>query len=96
MGSPHGTLIEISPERYEFVGGEPRALSVTVTAPDGARLEAGSLALTAPEGWQGGAEQPLPALAAGATHGVTFELTAGAGLAAGGRPESRSPSPLAQ
>lgn len=82
-GLPHGTLIEISPERYEFVGGEPRALSVTVTAPDGARLEAGSLALTAPEGWQGGAEQPLPALAAGATHGVTFELTAGAGLAAG-------------
>lgn len=82
-GLPHGTRIEITPERYEFVGGEPQSLSVKVIAPDGARLKAGSLALTMPEGWQGSAAQPLPDLAAGAVHEVKFELTAGADLTAG-------------
>lgn len=82
-GLPHGSRIEISPERYEFVGGEPLAVSVTVAAPADVGLDPGTLTLTAPEGWKTGSEQPLPALAAGNAHEVSFELTAGAGLTAG-------------
>ena len=82
-GLPHGSRIEISPERYEFVGGEPLPVSVTVAAPADVGLDPGTVTLTAPEGWQTGSEQSLPALAAGDSHEVSFELTAGAGLAAG-------------
>src|SRR5699024_2292147 len=78
-----GSRIEISPERYEFVGGEPLTVSVTVAAPADVGLDPGTVTLTAPEGWQTGSEQSLPALAAGDSHEVSFELTAGAGLAAG-------------
>ena len=82
-GLPHGTRIEVSPERYEFVGGEPLSVSVIVAAPADADLESGTLSLTAPEGWSGTTEQPLPAIAAGTLHDFSFELTAGAELTPG-------------
>lgn len=82
-GLPHGTRIEVSPARYGFVADEPLDVRVTVTAPAGTDLAPGSVVLIAPEGWDVSAEQSLPALAAGTSHEVTFDLTAGAELLPG-------------
>ena len=82
-GLPHGTRIEVATERYEFVGGEPLTVRVTVTAPSDQSLRSGSIEIAAPEGWLSSQSQPFPKLDAGSTHEAEFELTAGGELESG-------------
>src|SRR5699024_10386462 len=82
-GLPHGTHIEVTAARYEFVAGEPLTVHVTVTAPNDQRLRSGSSGLAATEGWLSSESQTFPELDAGAIHEAEFELTAGDELDSG-------------
>ncbi|MDN5686210.1 MAG: PIG-L family deacetylase [Brachybacterium sp.] len=82
-GLPLGTHLEVTAERYAFVAGDPLSVVVAITAPAGQGLEAGTVELTAPDGWSTSAVQDVPALAAGDRHEATFQLTAGDGLETG-------------
>ncbi|MCT1996898.1 PIG-L family deacetylase [Brachybacterium muris] len=74
-GLPLGTLLEVIPDRYEFVAEEPLAVRVSITAPTGQDLPAGTVALEVPAGWSSSGGQSMPALAAGRSHVLTFDVT---------------------
>lgn len=74
-GLPLGTLLEVIPERYEFVADEPLPVRVTITAPTGQSLPAGAVALDVPDGWSSSGDQSVPALGAGKSHSLSFEVT---------------------
>ncbi|ACU84350.1 uncharacterized LmbE-like protein [Brachybacterium faecium DSM 4810] len=82
-GLPLGTLLEVAPERYEFVAEEPLTVTVTVTAPQSGDLPAGTVALAGPDGWDSSGSQPVPALAAGESHSAAFDVTVDASVEPG-------------
>lgn len=82
-GLPFGTLIDARPRRFEAVPGQPLDIDVTVTAPPTAKLAAGTLYLSVPSGWTPSGPADVPALAAGAAHRATFQVTAPDSAASG-------------
>ena len=82
-GLPHGTLIDLRPGHFEAVPGQAVPVSVTITAPSGTRLRAGSLALAVPSGWSTDGPHPVSALRAGTSEQVAFAVTAPADATVG-------------
>ncbi|WP_353112734.1 PIG-L family deacetylase [Microbacterium sp.] len=82
-GLPFGTLIDVRPGRFEAVAGQKVPVDVTITAPDGVKLPAGAVRLQVPAGWTTGGPVSIPALKKGASHRVTFQVTAAASAAVG-------------
>ncbi|MDR2321400.1 MAG: PIG-L family deacetylase [Microbacterium sp.] len=76
-GLPFGTLIDVRPSRFEAVAGQSLAVDVTITAPDDAKLAAGTVTLAVPSGWTTGGSQSVRALKKGASQRLTFQVTAG-------------------
>lgn len=82
-GLPLGTHLEVSPERYEFVAGDPLPVKVVVTAPQGEGLSAGTVTLQGPNGWTASGAHALPALDAGESTSVSFDVTVDASVEPG-------------
>jgi LmbE family N-acetylglucosaminyl deacetylase len=72
-GLPLGTLLEVTPERYEFVADEPLTVTVTVTAPGDDDLPEGTLAIKGADGWTVSGSRPTPSVSAGKSCSVTFD-----------------------
>lgn len=80
-GLPLGTLIDLRPERFEAVAGQPVPITVTVTAAE--KLDGGRLNITVPDGWTASAPRSVPSLRAGASFSTTVRVTAPAGAVIG-------------
>ncbi len=74
-GLPLGTLIDPRPQRFAVVPGEPLEVDVTLRAPEDTALDAGTVVVQAPSGWQSSDEVAVPALKKGQSHNATLTVT---------------------
>lgn len=79
-GLPLGTLLEVAPERYEFVAEEPLTVGVTVTAPGDTDLPEGTLSLRGADGWTVSGTCRTPPLGAGKSCSLTFDAAVDAAV----------------